>query len=502
MNARLRIDPARVIGKIDPNIYGQFLSRRPGCSEGGLYDPTAATADQHGIRRDVSQAIAALRPPLIRWPGGCTGTSYHWQDGVGPVADRPKKIDLHFGWPARYEFGSAEFIAWCRSIGAEPHLNLAMGTGTLEEAAAWLEYCNSDYDTYYANLRRRHGQETPYNVKYWQLGNETYGPWEIGHCSPGEYATQAREWGKVLRRLDPTIKLLAVGGAADDDGQWAWEVLPEVAPYVDYVTFHTYWHSAGAAGADPWYQLLAGPHRAERKIEQLAAIAETVYRVGPRGRRPPPRRLRVACTEWNTMPGTDFMASHTGIGSFRPSYHLHDALAVATFANVMQRQCREITLATIAQSINVVGLIMVDEQGMWLEPTYWAWQMAVNHSGPLALDAWLEGDTFDVPQHRLFNLPYVDASVTLDPDAGQLYLSLVNRHQDQPVRLDIALADAAVRSGGRAYILHHDDPQAMNGHDRPENVRPHEHALTLEGARLSYEVLPHSYAILALPLGV
>jgi alpha-N-arabinofuranosidase len=428
-----------------------------------LYDTAAPTADEQGIRRDVSQAIADLRPPIIRWPGGCTGTSYRWLDGVGPVAERPKKIDLHFGWPARYEFGTTEFVAWCRRIGAEPHLNFAMGTGTLEEAAAWLEYCNSGYDTYYANLRRRHGQDAPFGVKYWQLGNEVYGPWEIGHGTPDEYATQAREWGKVLRRLDPSIKLLAVGGEADDDGEWAWEVLPEMAPYVDYITFHTYWRSGGPAGADPWYQLLAGPHRAERKITQLAMIADAVYRQGSRGRRPPPRRLQVACTEWNTMPGSDFMASHAGIGSFQPSYHLHDALAVATFANVMQRHCREITLATVAQSINVVGLIMVDEQGMWREPTYWAWHMAANCHGSLALDAWLEGETFSVPEQRLSDLPFLDASVTLDPVRRALYLSLVNRHHEQAVELDIQLTDAVARAGGRAFVLYHDDPQSLSG---------------------------------------
>jgi len=138
MRARVKVDPDRVTGAIDRNIYGQFMCRRPGCSEGGLYDPTAPNADAAGLRSDVAAWIGDLRPPLIRWPGGCTGTSYHWLDGVGPKEQRPKKIDLHFGWPADYGFGTAEFIAFCRRIGAEPHLNFAMGTGTLEEAAAWL----------------------------------------------------------------------------------------------------------------------------------------------------------------------------------------------------------------------------------------------------------------------------------------------------------------------------------------------------------------------------
>ncbi len=515
MKAQLRLDPARQLGPIDRHIYGQFMSRRPGCSEGGLYDPSAPTADEYGIRRDVSEAIAACRPSIIRWPGGCTGTSYHWLDGVGPVQDRPRKIDLHFGWPARYEFGTAEFIAWCRRIGAEPHLNLAMGTGTLEEAAAWVEYCNLATDTYYANLRRKHGHEAPWGVRYWQLGNEMYGPWEIGHCTAAEYGAQAREWAKTIRRLDPSVKLLAVGGAAEDTGEWAWEVAPYVAPWVDYLTFHTYWRPApaggmpDAAGADPWLFLLAGPHVAERKIVQLATIIETVQRSGGRARpaaggpssRFRPRSLKVACTEWNTMPGTSFMEGYPGIGAFKPSYHLHDALAVATFANVMVRHCRDITLATVAQSINVVGLIMVDEQGMWREPTYWAWHMATNHTGPIALDAFLAGETFDSPAHHLSGLPYVDAAATMAPDSGRLYLSLVNRHPSESVELEVRLFDAAVRSGGLAHVLFHEDPQAMNGHDRPDNVRPRTTGLSVEGSRFTYELLPHSYTILELDLG-
>jgi alpha-L-arabinofuranosidase len=294
MRAHLRIDPERVLGQVDPKIYGQFLSRRPGCSEGGLYDRSAPTADEHGIRSDVSLAIAACKPGVIRWPGGCTGTSYRWLDGVGPVAERPTKIDLHFGWPIHYDFGTVEFVDWCRRTGAEPHLNFGLATGSLEDAAAWVEYCNRPGGTHYADLRRRHGRQEPLNVRYWQIGNEEYGAWEIGHMGPADYARLAREWAKAIRKVDPEVKLLAVGGVAgnhQDSGDWAWEVLPKVAPWVDYITFHTYWSaaaplqaSAGPPGAarrsDPWYGLLAGPHAAEQKIEELAAISHTVFRTG------------------------------------------------------------------------------------------------------------------------------------------------------------------------------------------------------------------------------
>jgi alpha-N-arabinofuranosidase len=174
VRAQVRIDPERVLGKVDPNVYGQFLSRRPGCSEGGLYDPSASTADEHGIRADVSAAIAGCRPGVVRWPGGCTGTSYKWMDGVGPAAERPTKIDLHFGWPIHYDFGTVEFVDWCRRIGAEPHLNFGLATGSLEDAAAWVEYCNRPGGTYYADLRRKHGREDPLGAWTWRFAWRTH----------------------------------------------------------------------------------------------------------------------------------------------------------------------------------------------------------------------------------------------------------------------------------------------------------------------------------------
>ena len=507
MKAQLRIDPERVLGRIDSNIYGQFLSRRPGCSEGGLYEPSAPTADAHGIRADVSAAIAACKPGTIRWPGGCTGTSYRWLDGVGPVEERPTKIDLHFGWPIHYDFGTVEFVDWCRRIGAEPHLNFGLATGSLEDAAAWVEYCNRPGGTYYAELRKKHGREAPLDVRYWQIGNEEYGPWEIGHCSPAEYARTAREWAKAIRKVDPTVRLLAVGGVAgnhQDAGDWAWEVLPKVAPWVDYITFHTYWGSQQAP--DPWHDLFAGPHAAEQKIEELAAISHTVFRTGNASSTPglparfQPRRVKVACTEWNAAARRNFMSpTLNGVAAFSPAYRLHDALAVATFANVMQRHCRDITLATVAQSINVVGLVGVNDQGMWLEPSYWARHMAANHSGPLALDAWFTSETFDVPEQRLFGLTYLDASASLDPDRRTLFLSLVNRHRTEPLDVDVHLAGARV-NGGRTHLLSHDDPDAMNSPDQPDNVRTRTTDTAPEGSRFTHSLPPHSYTILELSL--
>ncbi len=493
MQARVKIDVDRCIGRINPNIYGQFMCRRPGCSEGGLYDPSAPDADAYGLRSEVVRYIQDLRPPIIRWPGGCTGTSYHWLDGVGPVEERPSKIDLHFGWPARYEFGTHEFIEFCRRIGAEPQLNFAMGTAGLEEAAAWLEYCNSTSNTYYANLRRKHGQEAPYGVHYWQLGNEMYGPWEIGYTTAAQYGAEAREWAKVLRRLDPSIELVAVGGHPAAAQDWVREVAPEVCPYVDYLSVHDYWHTGPTLAG--WETLMAGPHRTGQLIEEMAAVIRQVRRNNPRS-----RDLSIAVTEWNASPAGTMMASHPEFNPFGPTYHLRDALTVASFINLMQRQCNVVKLANVAQSINVVGLIMVNQDGVWREPVYWPFWMQANHSGPFALDAWVESDTFDAPDLRLWGIPYLDCSVTFDPDTKTLFVSLVNQHQSDNIEVDIALPEANVQANGKLHRLEHDDPLAMNTPQRPDNVVPATRSIDGLSRRFTCDLPPASYSILELTL--
>ncbi len=508
MKARVKIDLERQIGAIDPNIYGQFMCRRPGCSEGGLYEPESATADEYGLRRPVVEGIADLKPPLIRWPGGCTGTSYHWMDGVGPVEERPRNIDLHFGWEARYEFGTDEFIAFCRRIGTEPHLNFAMGTGTLDEAAAWVEYCNGTTNTTYANMRRKYGHEEPFDVKYWQLGNEMYGPWEIGHSTPEVYAAEAREWAKTIRRLDRDINIIAVGGGGSEQtlAPWAWEVVPEVAPYVDYISFHTYWAEKGTG--DPWHEVLSGPYKAEAMIDTLSAIIQLTERTNRRA-----RKLGIAITEWNAAPRDTMMGHHPVFKPFAPIYSLRDALAVASFINIMQRHCNEVTLATVAQSINVVGLIMVNGEDVWREPIYWPLWMQVRYSGPVALDTLVECDTFDeplyVPPYRpermvldsaITDIPYLDCSTTFDPEQGKVYLSLVNQHPSDSIEIKVELPGLQVQPGGVIHELYHDDAASMNTPQSPDTVKPTSQEASGFSAAFTQEVKPHSYTILELSL--
>ena len=208
---RIDIDLDRRIAPIDRRIFGQFIEHLGRCIYGGIYDEGSPLSDAQGFRRDVLDAIRPLRIPILRWPGGNFVSGYHWIDGVGPKSERPRKSELAWLAEEPNRFGTDEFIAYCRAIDAEPFICVNMGSGTMDEAQAWVEYANGTGNTHWANLRRRHGHAEPYGVRYWGLGNEMWGSWQIGNSSAEDYVKKARSFATVMKRTDPTIQLIGCG---------------------------------------------------------------------------------------------------------------------------------------------------------------------------------------------------------------------------------------------------------------------------------------------------
>jgi len=506
MKARIKVDLDRKIGIIDPKIYGQFMSRRPGVTDGGIYDPSNPLSNEHGFRRDVFEAIKRLKPTIIRWPGGCTGTSYHWLDGVGPKENRPRKIDLHFGWPANYGFGTDEFIEYCRLLKAEPLLVCNMGTGTLEEAAEWLEYCNLEEGTFYSNLRVKYGHLEPFKVKYWQLGNELSGLHEIGYMPPKLYAYIAREWAKTLKRVDPSIYIITSDGKCSGAPlHWYSKVLPKLAPFIDYIAIHDYWppypRSSSESEQVNFYYQFSGPHETERLIIRLGGLIEEITNLQFQSIN---KNIKIAITEWNahgirTYKPMKFHPKNYPDGEIPPEFCLRDALTVATFLNILQRQCNLVKIATVAQTVNVLGLLKVCPGKILKETIYWPFVMQVEHSGNISVDTWVRCDTFTIPEKGL-ELPFLDVSATLNEEDKKLYISVVNRHKDQDIETNIQILEGRISSEGNVHVLQHEDPLAMNTYDEPENVKPE--TLNTSGFSESFDwTFPaHSYTIMELNL--
>jgi hypothetical protein len=236
----IEVDPAREIGAIDRKIFGHFIEHLGRCIYGGVFEPGSPLADERGFRADVLEAMRRLGVPNLRWPGGNFASSYYWEDGIGPVAQRPARFDLAWRTLEPNTFGTDEFMAYCRELGAEPYVCVNSSSGTLQEAAHWVEYCNLDvqkYPSYHARRRAENGHAAPYGVKYWGIGNEVYGAWQVGFSGAEEYARKCREYAHFMRAVDPHVKLVAVGA---DIPEWDEAVLRYAGDTINYISNHQY----------------------------------------------------------------------------------------------------------------------------------------------------------------------------------------------------------------------------------------------------------------------
>ena len=487
IDAILHIDLERRRGPAQPLAFGQFIEHLGRCIYGGVFEPGSPLADEHGFRKDALEAIQRLRPPILRWPGGNFASGYHWLDGVGPVSERPARFDRAWRKPEPNAFGTHEFIRYCRLLGAEPHICVNMGSGTLDEAANWVEYCNRQSGTHYADLRRRHGAAEPFAVKYWGLGNEVYGPWQIGHLSAEEYARRAREFAKVMRLTDGDIRLVAVGA---HDPEWDWEVLKTAGQAIDYISVHAYFQPDAA---DPYYSLLAWPAVEEEYVRDLHHLIRAARRrFGIR------RPISIAFDEWNVWYRT-FPEAVKEDPLLEEQYNLGDALCVAAFLNMLRRNCDAVGMANLAQTVNVLGAILTRPDGLVLQTIYHPLVMQRELSGPIVLDGLAESDQFETRlAGRKYSVGYLDACVTLDEAQRKLYLSCVNFHREEGMRLRLRVS-TRMAPEATLHSLTGPDPEAANTFEQPEAVRAYTETRTMT-ADGYIELPPHSANVLEVGL--
>ncbi len=482
MRAELRIDPKRRIGAIDPRIYGYFIEHLGRCIYGGIFEPGSPLAGERGFRRDVLEAARRLRVPVLRWPGGNFASGYNWQDGVGPREQRPARQDLAWKAIESNQFGTNEFIEYCRALQTEPYICVNMGNGSVREAVAWVDYCNKKSGTRYAELRRHHGYDAPHDVILWGLGNELYGDWQIGHKSAPAYAEQAREWGKLLKRLDQRVQLVAVGC---DRPSWNWEVLTKVGRAINYISIHFYF--APAKGADPYGSLVSWPDQAEQRIRALAGLIDAARQ--ETGLAKP---VWIAVDEWNVW--RDFETP-----GLEEQYDLGDALTVASFVNVLHRNAGTVRLANLAQMVNVIAPVMTRPDGLLLQTIYWPLVAVAEHRGSVALDVWSESEAFS-PGGDLPAAPYLDVSATIDDEARTLFVHAVNRHRDDAIELRLRLHDASPQPEGVRYVVTGESLSASNTWDARDAVTLCSEPLTGLSDDCVVELPRHSASILELRL--
>src|SRR5271169_1657996 len=244
LHARVKIDTERVIGDIDPMIYGNFIEHLGRCIDGGIFEEKSPLSDANGFRQDVLDAVRKLNVTLLRWPGGNFSSNYNWRDGIGPRDQRPPRLEMAWGTVESNRFGTHEFLSYAEKLGTQPYICANLGTGTWNDSQQWVEYCNSAEDTAMTRLRKQNGREAPWKVTYWGLGNEMDGPWQMGHRSAEDYGKFALEAAKLMKWTDPGIKLIAAGSSNYNNGidwiGWNRTVLEYLKPQVDYLSLHLY----------------------------------------------------------------------------------------------------------------------------------------------------------------------------------------------------------------------------------------------------------------------
>lgn len=286
MSITVHVNEARCIGTRSPLLYGHFLEHFHRQVYGGIYDPGHPLSDEDGMRTDIMEAMRRIKVPILRWPGGCFVSAYHWKDGVGqkrqPVFDKAWRVE------EPNTFGTDEYIKLCRKIGCEPYICMNAGTGTPEEMSDWVEYCNLESEGKYAGWRIANGQREPYRVGYWSIGNENYGSWEIGAKSAGEWGRLVCESAKMIKHVDPMAQLSA---AALPDLEWNINLLKHCGQFLDWISIHQYWDMMPEVNDPASYEAcMAYTQKIDHAVKEVRGIL-TAMKLE--------HKIKIAFDEWN-----------------------------------------------------------------------------------------------------------------------------------------------------------------------------------------------------------
>ena len=489
--ANIKIHSARHRGVIDKKIFGNFIEHLGRCITGGIFDEGSPLSDKEGFRKDVMSAVKDMNVPFLRWPGGNFSSNYNWRDGIGPRDQRPRRLEMAWGTVEDNRFGTHEFMDYVEQIGAEPYICLNLGTGSWIEAQQWIEYVNGTQDTEITRQRRKNGRDKPWGVKYWGLGNEMDGYWQMGHRSASDYAAFALEAAKLAKLTDPNVQLIAAGASNFRPGSdwigWNRTVLDSLKDYADYISLHLYVGNAVNDYAD----FVASPIEMDQKIDILAGLIASAMstridhvtgQLAKDG-----RQIHIALDEWNVW----YRArgdSQRGRRILEERYNLEDALVIAGFLNSLVNHADVVKIANLAQLVNVIAPIFTSDKGLFLQTIYYPLQLFANNVKGNSLELLVEGPTYK--SKRFDQVPYIDASGSLDGD--RLVVNVVNRHQDQAMEVTIGLEDKTFSGAVKVSEVNGPDIKAENDFGKTL-VATKASSVNANGGTLTYRFPPHSY---------
>lgn len=509
--ARATVNQARHKGPMDRRVLGAFLEHLGRAVYEGVFDPKSPLADGNGFRKDVLAEVKGLGVPIMRYPGGNFVSGYNWLDGVGPKNQRPTVLERAWNSLETNQFGTNEFIQWARLVGTEPLLGGNFGTGTVAEQVAYVEYCNVDRGTKWSDLRRSHGYEQPHNVKYWCLGNEMDGPWQMGTMPAREYGRKARDAARQFRVLDPSLKLIACGSSntvLPTYLVWDREVLEECYDQVDAISLHNYYGNTPELTGNKVERYLAMNLDMERQIHEIGAVCDYVQ-----GIMKSPKRLWLSFDEWNVWYRARGGLASNGQRKAAPhlleeQYNLEDALLVGGFVNTLLRQSDRVRLGCIAQIVNVIAPLMTNAEKTIRQTIYYPYAWALQYAHGRVLDLQVESETYPIRAQGLRadfarneEVPFLDVVATHDPRNGQVALFMLNRDTTRVRDITITWQSPTPSRVMACQTITGRDLKAINTFDQPSNVVPKNPDAPNAGALMTFRLPAGSYTVAQMATG-
>lgn len=498
--ARVRVSAEDVVAPIHRRLFGSFVEHIGRCVYGGIYEPGHPSADAQGFRTDITAMIDELGVAAVRYPGGNFVSGYRWEDGIGPREHRPRRLDLAWHSTETNEVGVDEFLQWCGRTGVEPVLAVNLGTRGVEDALNLLEYVNHPGGSYWSDLRARHGWPAPYGVRTWCLGNEMDGPWQLGHMSADDYGRLAARTAAAMKAYDAGLELVVCGSSSSampTFGSWERTVLEHTIDHVDAISLHSYYMQRPEDVAD----FLASAADMDRFIEGVVGIADQVA-----AEKGVSKRIQVSFDEWNVwyqggqpdVPPDDWPVAPPLL---EDDFDVLDAVVVGSLLTSLLRHADRLTLACLAQLVNVIAPIRTEAGGpAWRQPTFHPFALTARLACGDVLRTVVESPT--VATQRYGDVPAVDCVVTRDAGTGGAAVFATNRCMVEDAVLSVDLADVGDADVEQCLVLHPEPGEPRLRGRAAADVRPRPGEWRQTGtASLALQLPPASWTAVRLTTG-
>ncbi|AWN16779.1 alpha-N-arabinofuranosidase [Salinisphaera sp. LB1] len=498
MQAKITAHPRFIRARIDDRLYGAFIEHLGRAVYGGIYEPDHPTADARGFRTDVLDLVREIGAPVVRYPGGNFVSAYNWEDGIGPVEQRPTRLDLAWHTRESNEVGIHEFADWCDAAGMDMMLAVNLGSRGIDAARNFVEYVNHPGGSHWSDRRIANGRAEPWNVKLWCLGNEMDGPWQIGHKTADEYGHLANETAKALRAFDPSLELVACGSSNAEMPsypEWEAKVLDRCYESVDYISLHMYFTNY----ADDVVDYLALSEKMDRYIGSIAGVIDYI-KAKKRSR----HQVAICFDEWNVWYHSTEQDKKVLEGDdwpFAPPlledvYNFEDALLIGCVLNTLIRRADRVKIACIAQLVNVIAPIMTETGGRaWRQTIFYPYYFAARYGRGVVLDLDVEAPRYDTTDER--NVAALDITGVHNPDESTITFFAVNRSPDDALDIDLDLRAFGSIGLIEHQVLRHTDTKAFNTAERPHEVAPAPgEGISCDRSRLTGRIEPLTYHLI------